>query len=415
MASMVPNIRFNGFTEPWKQRKLGDLFNVVDTKHATAPITDVKTKYRMIRTDCVRNGQLIEKNTDSVTKDVYEKWSERIRLQPGDLVFTREAPMGESAVIPYDDNYYFPGQRIVSLRSKGNVDTLFINNLIYGERFRKEIRIREAGSSTVANFGIPAIKDYYVLVPEYEEQQKIGCYLNKINNLITLHQRRCDTLKELKKGMLQKMFPKEGANVPEFRFKGFTEDWEQRKLGDITSKIGSGKTPSGGAEAYVEAGTPLIRSQNVHDNMVDLSDVVFIDDETNKTMENSVVSTDDVLLNITGASIGRSAVYKGTEPANVNQHVCIIRPVQGYYPDFIQLHISSANGQKQIDYSQAGGAREGLNFQQIGKFKFAFPSYEEQAKIGSYFRSLDNLITLYQRKCDDLKEVRKYMLQNMFP
>ncbi|MBO6292906.1 MAG: restriction endonuclease subunit S [Selenomonas sp.] len=202
---------------------------------------------------------------------------------------------------------------------------------------------------------------------------------------------------------------------PIFRFKGYTDDWVQRKLGEITSKIGSGKTPSGGAEAYVEAGTPLIRSQNVHDDMVDLSDVVFIDDETNKSMENSVVSTDDVLLNITGASIGRSAVYKGLEPANVNQHVCIIRPIPGYYPDFVQLHISSANGQKQIDSSQAGGAREGLNFQQIGKFEFSFPSFEEQAKIGDYIRGLDNLIALHQRKCEALAELKKGMLQKMFP
>ena len=203
--------------------------------------------------------------------------------------------------------------------------------------------------------------------------------------------------------------------TPNIRFKGYTDAWEQRKLGDITSKIGSGKTPSGGAAAYVEAGTPLIRSQNVHDDMVDLSDVVFIDAKTNKTMENSVVSTDDVLLNITGASIGRSAVYKGKELANVNQHVCIIRPVPGYYPDFVQLHISSDNGQKQIDSSQAGGAREGLNFQQISKFEFTFPSFEEQVKIGDYIRKLDNLITLHQRKCDDLQKVKKYMLQKLFP
>ena len=204
-------------------------------------------------------------------------------------------------------------------------------------------------------------------------------------------------------------------NAPKFRFKGFTGDWKQQKLGDITSKIGSGKTPAGGSDAYVESGTPLIRSQNVHDDMVDLSDVVFIDDETNKAMENSIVSANDVLLNITGASIGRSAVYKGVGPANVNQHVCIIRPVAGYFSDFVQLHISSADGQKQIDSSQAGGAREGLNFQQISKFEFAFPSYEEQSKIGGYFRGLDNIISLHQRKCDALKELKKGMLQKMFP
>lgn len=203
--------------------------------------------------------------------------------------------------------------------------------------------------------------------------------------------------------------------IPEVRFQGFTNEWKQRNLGYITSKIGSGKTPSGGAEIYVKAGTPLIRSQNVHDDLVDLSDVVFIDDATNKSMENSVVSTGDVLLNITGASIGRSAVYKDSKPANVNQHVCIIRPVVGYYPDFVQLHISSDNGQKQIYSSQAGGAREGLNFQQIGRFEFSFPSFSEQAKIGKYIRGLDNTIVLHQRKLTKLQLLKKSMLTKMFP
>lgn len=203
--------------------------------------------------------------------------------------------------------------------------------------------------------------------------------------------------------------------TPAIRFQGFRDDWEQQHLGGITSKIGSGKTPSGGTEAYVKAGTPLIRSQNVHDDLVDLSDVVFIDDETNKSMENSVVSTGDVLLNITGASIGRSAVYKDSKPANVNQHVCIIRPITGYNPDFVQLHISSDNGQKQIYSSQAGGAREGLNFQQIGRFEFSFPSFKEQVKIGKYIRSLDNIIVLYQCKLTKLQLLKKSMLTKMFP
>ena len=202
---------------------------------------------------------------------------------------------------------------------------------------------------------------------------------------------------------------------PVIRFKGYTDEWEQRKLGEITTKIGSGKTPRGGSEAYVDDGISLIRSQNVHDDVVDLSDVVYIDEETNKSMENSLVAYNDVLLNITGASIGRSAVYKGSEPANVNQHVCIIRPTEDYSPDFIQMNLASSNGQKQIDSSQAGGAREGLNFQQIGKMEFAFPSVQEQNKIGTYFSNLNNLIALHQRKCDDLQEVKKYMLQKLFP
>ena len=204
-------------------------------------------------------------------------------------------------------------------------------------------------------------------------------------------------------------------NSPKIRFKGYTEDWEQRKLGDITVKIGSGKTPLGGKSAYVETGIPLIRSQNVNGDKVDFADIVYIDEATDELMTNSRVYTNDVLLNITGASIGRSAVYKGLESANVNQHVCIIRPTEGHQPDFIQLNLSSDNGQKQIDASQAGGGREGLNFQEIGKMQFSFPSLNEQMTIGRYFNSLDHLITLHQRKLEQTKTLKKYMLQKMFP
>lgn len=206
------------------------------------------------------------------------------------------------------------------------------------------------------------------------------------------------------------------ANTPNIRFKGFTEDWEQRKLGEITSKIGSGKTPRGGESAYKDSGICLIRSQNVNFDCVDLSDVVYIDEKTDEDMKNSRVKYGDVLLNITGASIGRSAVFKGDLYANVNQHVCIIRPVdESFSSEFIQLNVISDNGQKQIDSYQAGGAREGLNFQQIGKMTFSFPKLDEQKKIGTYFSNLDNLITLHQRKCDETKELKKYMLQKMFP
>ena len=201
---------------------------------------------------------------------------------------------------------------------------------------------------------------------------------------------------------------------PQLRFPKFNDDWEQRKLGDITVKIGSGKTPSGGKNAYVETGIPLIRSQNVNGDKVDFADIVFIDEATDESMANSRVYTNDVLLNITGASIGRSAVYKGLESANVNQHVCIIRPTEGYQPDFIQLNLSSDNGQKQIDASQAGGGREGLNFQEIRKMQFSFPSLNEQKCIGRYFNSLDHLITLHQRKLDKLKEMKKGVMQKLF-
>ena len=202
---------------------------------------------------------------------------------------------------------------------------------------------------------------------------------------------------------------------PKLRFPEFSGNWKQINLSDITSKIGSGKTPCGGRKAYVSSGIPLIRSQNVNNNVVNFNDAVFIDKATDEAMKNSRVITNDVLLNITGASLGRSAVYKEEESANVNQHVCIIRPIEGYNSNFLQLCLASDYGQKQIDFNQAGGGREGLNFQAIGKMSFMIPSNVEQKKIASLFTELDNLIQSAEKELEGYRELKQGMLQKMFP
>lgn len=132
-------------------------------------------------------------------------------------------------------------------------------------------------------------------------------------------------------------------------------------------------------------------------------------------MKNSRVFKNDVLLNITGASIGRSAVYQSSDTANVNQHVCIIRPKDNIVSNFIQLNISSTKGQKEIELNQAGGGREGLNFQQIAKMIFSYPSYDEQQVIGLFFEKINDTITLHQQKLSQLELMKKGFLQQLFP
>ncbi|WP_339181937.1 restriction endonuclease subunit S [Paenibacillus sp. FSL R5-0701] len=204
-------------------------------------------------------------------------------------------------------------------------------------------------------------------------------------------------------------------NVPKLRFPEFSGAWEERRLGDVTTKIGSGKTPKGGNSSYVSTGVPLIRSQNIYDNCIHSDNVVYISSETDEDMKNSRVKKNDVLLNITGASIGRSAVYKHSDPANVNQHVCIIRPDDGVEADFIQLNLSSSKGQKEIELNQAGGGREGLNFQQISKISFFYPPKNEQRVISRFFKQFDQLITFHQHKLINVKSLKAGLLQKMFP
>lgn len=203
--------------------------------------------------------------------------------------------------------------------------------------------------------------------------------------------------------------------TPDIRFAGFTGDWEHCNLGDISTKIGSGKTPKGGSQNYKSEGIPLLRSQNIFNDKVNFNDVVYITPEIDEDMANSRVQKDDVLLNITGASIGRSAVYKLNHKANVNQHVSIIRPSSKVNPYFIQLNIASEKGQKQIELNQAGGGREGLNFQQIAKMGFYFPDLLEQGEIGDFFIKLDNTIALYQQELTILNQTKQGFLQKMFP
>lgn len=403
----VPPMRFRGFYDLWEARKLGDITYSSGKKN---------------RENLSYESFSITNENGFVPQD--EKFENGGSMREADKRMYIIVSPHSFAYNPARINIGSIGYQnkhkdvIVSslyevFKTTKDIDDHFLWYWFKSENFQKLIvRLQEGGVRLY--FYYDKLCKGMILLPHLSEQNKISKFLDTLDSLINLYQRKLEQQKKLKKYFLQNMFPAKGEKVPKIRLKGFTSDWEQHNLGEITSKIGSGKTPSGGAKAYVNQGTILIRSQNVHDDMVDFSDVVFIDDETNKSMKNSIVVINDILLNITGASIGRSAVYKSIKSANVNQHVCIIRPISGYYSDFIQLYISSENGQKQIDLSQAGGGREGLNFQQISKFEFAFPSYDEQVKIGEYFRYTNDLIACNQHKIEKLRTLKKYMLQNMF-
>jgi len=204
-------------------------------------------------------------------------------------------------------------------------------------------------------------------------------------------------------------------SVPKLRFKEFDGDWSNKKIGNIASKVGSGSTPRGGAEAYTDHGIIFIRSQNVNNDQLLLDDVAYIPEETHVKMSGSKVIANDILLNITGASIGRSCVvpHDFTE-ANVNQHVCIIRTPNDD-PIFVQSFLSSENGQNAIQSKQAGGGREGLNFQAIRSIDFHFPpSKEEQAKIASFLSNVDEKISLLTQKHELLSQYKQGMMQKLF-
>ena len=203
-------------------------------------------------------------------------------------------------------------------------------------------------------------------------------------------------------------------NVPNLRFPEFSEEWKKTKIGDITSKVGSGVTPRGGSAVYKTAGHLFIRSQNVGNGCFLLDDVAYIDETTHKRQINTELKEGDVLLNITGASIGRSAVVDSSVAGgNVNQHVCIIRLQNNISPNFICNYLLSYGGQKQIDSFQAGGNREGLNFEQIRSIKFSIPSFEEQCKISTLLSLLDRRIATQNKIIEQLESLIKGLCQKL--
>lgn len=205
----------------------------------------------------------------------------------------------------------------------------------------------------------------------------------------------------------------EKRKVPKLRFPGFSDNWVEKKLGPISSKVGSGKTPRGGDQTYQTSGIPFIRSQNVQNSKLQL-DGVCISPETHSEMANSAVVSGDVLLNITGGSIGRSCVVpENFQEGNVNQHVCIIR-LKKDSPNFLHSILSSHRGQKLIFQGQTGSGREGLNFESIKAFKINVPSVSEQQKISGFLTAVDRRIELLQQKKEKLERYKKSVMQQIF-
>ncbi len=208
---------------------------------------------------------------------------------------------------------------------------------------------------------------------------------------------------------------KQQNKVPALRFNGFSEYWDTKSLGSICVKVGSGSTPRGGETVYTNTGILFLRSQNIQDGKLDLNSPTYISNQIHEEMAGSKVEPNDILLNITGGSLGRCCVVpKDFTTGNVSQHVCIIRLDDNNVPDFIRTIIASYNGQKSLLRLQTGSGREGLNFQAVRSFKLAIPTQVEQQKIVDFLGAVDAWIdNLHQQKIA-LETYKRGMMHKLF-
>ena len=212
-----------------------------------------------------------------------------------------------------------------------------------------------------------------------------------------------------------KIDDKKSLKSPSLRFPEFTGEWERCKLGTLATKVGSGSTPKGGDAVYTSIGHYFVRSQNVGMGFLMLDNIAHINDDIHQKHKATEIYENDVLLNITGASIGRTAVAtKELEGGNVNQHVCIIRTNSKVNPKFLCDYIQTQRIQNHIKSLQTGGSREGLNFEQIRSFPISLPSINEQNKLTCLLDKINERIATQVRLIEDLKKLRCAIVEKMF-
>ena len=403
--------------EGWKAGVLTD-YAEINPRLAQRSELEEDTLVSFIRMEDVSNNAIV-KNVRIVS---YEQVSKGFTtFQDKDVLLAKITPCFENGKGGFVDNLQngvgFGSTEFHVLRAKENSDPHFIYQVTNYPEFRIKGETNMTGSAGQRRVPTDYLKTFDVVFPPLPEQQKIATILTSVDTVIEKTRAQIDKLKDLKTGMMQELLTQgightEFKNTPVGRI---PKAWEIQNINGLVTKVGSGVTPRGGSAAYVSSGVPLIRSQNVYSDGLRLEDVAYITAEQHKKMGNSQLKPNDVLLNITGASIGRCHYLPSDfKEGNVNQHVCIIRPKQSVINSaFLAYLLNSELGQRQIMSLQAGGNREGINFQQIREISFAIPTLPEQQKIVNVLQSIDTKIIAANQKFNSVEQTKKALMQDL--
>ncbi|MDT2800269.1 restriction endonuclease subunit S [Enterococcus lactis] len=404
-----PEIRFPGFTDEWEQRKLTELATTYIGLVTT--MTKNYTEYGtlLIRNSDIKEGKFDLNNPIYLKEDFAEQNKTR-RMRNGDVVTVHTGDIGTSAVITEDLEGTI-GFATITTRPSKELDSNFLSWYFNSNIHKKYARRMSTGDGR-SNYNMKDFNKNVIAIPKLEEQQKIGTFFKQLDDTIALHQRKLDLLKETKKGFLQKMFPKNGAKVPEVRFPGFTEDWEERKFGEIV-QVSRGLTykPS---DVQIE-GIRVLRSSNINEDVFILrDDDVFVKPDA---VNIAPIKNGDILITSANGSsrlVGKHAIVNGLQDKAVHggfmlrvksKNTWFTNSLMSsrWYNYFINIYVSGGNG-----------AIGNLRKYDLESQTIIVPDDEEQQKIGAFFKQLDDTIALHQRKLDLLKETKKGFLQKMF-
>lgn len=397
-----PKIRFKGFTKDWEQRKLGDVaefskgngYSKGDLIESGTPIIlygRLYTKYETIISE-------VDTYVEAKEGSVYSKGGEVIVPASGETAedIARAATVDKSGILLGGDlNVVMPNK---------DINPAFLAISISNGNSQRELSKKAQGKSVV-HIHNEEIRNLVIPFPNKVEQNKIVAYFANLDHLITLHQRKCEQTKKMKKYMLQKMFPQNGAKVPEIRFDGFTYDWEQRKFSELYARSSEKNDGSIGMDKNITVATMQFK------NDVKVSTTEYL--KTYYTFK-----LGDIAFEGHQSKEFRYGRFVENDIGNgiVSHIFAVFRPIQEYDLYFWKYAINNETLMQRIlaRSTKASTMMHDLVTNDFLNETFLVPSVKEQKQIGAFLNKLDNLITLHQRKCDELKKMKKYMLQNMF-
>ena len=380
-----PQLRFAGFDDTWEQRKLGEV--------ATEMVAGGD-----IDKDLILDEGHYPVIANALTNDgIVGYYNEDYRIKAPAVTITGRGDVGHAKARIVD---FTPVVRLLSLKS--NHDVFFLENAINTLKIVIE-------STGVPQLTVPQLAKYEISFPKLlDEEEKIGVYFKQLDNLITLHQRKYDKLTNVKKSMLEKMFPKTGSNVPEIRFKGFSDAWEQRKLTEFVEFFsGLTYTPND----VQENGTLVLRSSNVSNGEVVDADNVYVNPQVVNSENVKVGDIVVVVRNGSRSLIGKHAQIKAFMPNTVIG--AFMTGIRSECPEFTNALLNTSRFEEEIAMNM-GATINQITGYMFSKMEFKVPCLDEQKKIGEYFEKLDNLITLHQRELEKLKNLKKACLEKMF-
>ena len=413
-----PKIRFKGFTKDWEQRKLKEIADKVSEKNKnnefSEPFTNSAEQGIISQKDYFDREIVNNENLDSyyIVRNDDFIYNPRISVTAPVGPINRNR-LGRNGVM----------SPLYTVFRTHDIDNLYLEFYFKTTKWHRFMKLNGDSGARFDRFTISSTQfmEMPIPYPMLDEQRKMGEYFDSLDHLITLHQRKCEQTKKLKKYMLQKMFPQNGAKVPEIRFDGFTYDWEQRKLDDmceiITKQTGFDYSATIKPSLVTESSNDtysFIQNKDFSGNEINLDTDFYIPIEVAERFPKILLDKPSLLISISGR-IGNVGFYDLPHKSFIGGAVGICKLRNSQYGEFIVQELESDYGQNYFHSLIKASSHANITVEDIRNINILMPKDDcEQEKIASYFSHLDHLITLHQRKCDELKKMKKYMLQNMF-